>query len=141
MERKTILIVEDEASIAEVLALYLKRADFRTTHAADGMTARAMLEKAVPDLIILDVMLPGMDGFTLTRWIRERSNVPIILLTARREELDRISGSGDGRRRLRGQALQPAGGGEPGARRAAPRRQHGGEPGMAAQRHVGRPDR
>ena len=51
-----------------------------------------MLEKALPDLIILDVMLPGMDGFTLTRWIRERWNVPIIILTARREELDRISG-------------------------------------------------
>jgi DNA-binding response OmpR family regulator len=92
MERKNILIVEDEASIAEVLALYLKRADFRTTHVADGMAARTILEKAMPDLIILDVMLPGMDGFTLTRWIRERSNVPIIMLTARREELDRISG-------------------------------------------------
>jgi DNA-binding response OmpR family regulator len=92
MERKNILIVEDEASIAEVLALYLKRADFRTTHAADGMAARTILERAMPDLIVLDVMLPGMDGFTLTRWIRERSNVPIIMLTARREELDRIRG-------------------------------------------------
>ena len=126
MERKTILIVEDEASIAEVLALYLKRADFRTTHAADGMTARAMLEKAMPDLIILDVMLPGMDGLTLTRWIRERSTVPIIMLTARREELDRISRAGDGRRRLRGQAVQPTGGGEPGARGAAAGRHHRG---------------
>ena len=92
MERKTVLIVEDEASIAEVLALYLKRADFRTSHAADGTAARAILEKSMPDLIVLDIMLPGMDGFTLTRWIRERSNVPIIMLTARREELDRISG-------------------------------------------------
>lgn len=92
MERKSILLVEDEASIAEVLSLYLKRADFRTAHAGDGATAREMLERGMPDLIILDVMLPGMDGFALTRWIRDRSNVPIIMLTARREELDRIAG-------------------------------------------------
>ncbi len=92
MEHKTILIVEDEASIAEVLALYLRRADYGSSHVADGMAAQTILEKAMPDLIILDVMLPVMDGFTLMRWIRERSNVPIILLTARREELDRING-------------------------------------------------
>jgi DNA-binding response OmpR family regulator len=92
MDPKSILIVEDEASIAEVVALYLQRAEFRTLHAADGKTAMAMLEKQFPDLIILDVMLPGIDGLSLTRWIRERSNVPIIMLTARREELDRIAG-------------------------------------------------
>lgn len=92
MERKTILIVEDEASIAEVLALYLKRADFRTLHAGDGKAAMAALEKQMPDLVILDIMLPGMDGLSLTRWIRDRSNVPIIMLTARREERDRIAG-------------------------------------------------
>jgi len=92
MERKTILIVEDEASIAEVLSLYLKRADFRTLHTGDGKAAMALLEKQMPDLVILDIMLPGMDGLSLTRWIRDRSTVPIIMLTARREELDRIAG-------------------------------------------------
>ena len=56
------------------------------------MAARTLLERTIPDLIILDVMLPGMDGFTLTGWIRERSNVPIIVLTARRQEVDRING-------------------------------------------------
>jgi DNA-binding response OmpR family regulator len=92
MDRKTILIVEDEASIAEVLSLYLQRADFRTLHTADGKAAMALLDKQMPDLVILDIMLPGMDGLSLTRWIRDRSTVPIIMLTARREELDRIAG-------------------------------------------------
>jgi DNA-binding response OmpR family regulator len=92
MEKKSILIVEDEPSIAEVVSLYLQRADFRTTHAADGRAAMLLLEKHVPDLVILDIMLPGMDGLSLTRWIRDRSNVPIIILTARREEVDRIAG-------------------------------------------------
>jgi DNA-binding response OmpR family regulator len=92
MERKTILIVEDEASIAEVLSLYLQRADFRTLHTADGKAAMALLDRQMPDLVILDIMLPGMDGLSLTRWIRDRSTVPIIMLTARREELDRIAG-------------------------------------------------
>jgi DNA-binding response OmpR family regulator len=92
MERKTILIVEDEASIAEVLSLYLQRADFRTLHTADGKAAMALLDKQMPDLVILDIMLPGMDGLSLTRWIRDRSPVPIIMLTARREERDRIAG-------------------------------------------------
>jgi DNA-binding response OmpR family regulator len=92
MERKTILIVEDEVSIAEVLSLYLRRADFRTLHTADGKATMALLDKQMPDLVILDIMLPGMDGLSLTRWIRDRSTVPIIMLTARREELDRIAG-------------------------------------------------
>jgi DNA-binding response OmpR family regulator len=92
MERKTVLIVEDESSIAEVLSLYLQRADFRTLHTADGKSAMALLDKQMPDLVILDIMLPGMDGLSLTRWIRDRSTVPIIMLTARREELDRIAG-------------------------------------------------
>jgi len=92
MERKSILIVEDETSIAEVLSLYLERAGFRTMHAGDGKAATALLERNIPDLVILDIMLPGMDGFSLTGWIRDRSDVPIIMLTARREELDRIAG-------------------------------------------------
>jgi DNA-binding response OmpR family regulator len=92
MEKKTVLIVEDEPSIAEVVSLYLQRAEFRTLLAADGPTAMQQLEKHFPDLVILDIMLPGMDGLSLTRWIRERSNVPIIMLTARREEADRIAG-------------------------------------------------
>ncbi len=92
MDRKSILIVEDEPSIAEVVALYLQRAGFQTLHAADGLTARAILEKQTPDLGIIDIMLPELDGLSLTRWLRDRSNMPIILLTARRAESDRIAG-------------------------------------------------
>ena len=92
MDRRSILIVEDEPSIAEVVALYLKRAGFQTIHASDGLTARSLLERQVPDLGIIDIMLPGLDGLSLTRWLRGRSNMPIILLTARRAESDRIAG-------------------------------------------------
>ncbi|HEX8992534.1 MAG TPA: response regulator transcription factor [Anaerolineales bacterium] len=92
MDRKSILIVEDEPSIAEVVALYLQRAGFQTIHAADGLTARSLLEQQAPDLGIIDIMIPEMDGLSLTRWLRGRSNMPIILLTARRAESDRIAG-------------------------------------------------
>jgi DNA-binding response OmpR family regulator len=92
MEKKSILIVEDEPSIAEVVSLYLQRAGFQTRHAADGKTALTLAEEQIPDLAIIDIMLPEVDGLSLTRWLRDRSNLPIILLTARREEADRIAG-------------------------------------------------
>src|SRR5512133_1502074 len=96
MNAKTILVVEDEASIAEVVSLYLKRAGSQVQIAADGKQAMNLLEKQVPDLVILDLMLPEVDGRALTRWLRDRSNVPIIMLTARREEVDRIAGLASG---------------------------------------------
>lgn len=92
MEKKTILIVEDEPSIAEVVSLYLKRAEFNVIIASDGEKAMEILEKSIPDLVILDVMLPHVDGFSITRWLRERHTVPIIMLTSRRDESDRIAG-------------------------------------------------
>jgi DNA-binding response OmpR family regulator len=92
MNAKTILVVEDEASIAEVVSLYLKRAGFDVQTAPDGKQALSLLEKQIPDFVILDLMLPEVDGLSLTRWLRERSDVPIIMLTARREEIDRIAG-------------------------------------------------
>ena len=92
MDRRSVLIVEDEPSIAEVVALYLKRAGFQTSHAADGLTARSLLERQMPDLGIIDIMLPELDGLSLTRWLRDRSNMPVILLTSRRAESDRIEG-------------------------------------------------
>lgn len=87
-----IVIVEDELSISEVVSLYLGRAGYEVDCFSDGLVALNSLVDALPDLIILDVMLPGMDGFTLTRKFRDRSDVPIILLTSRREESDRIAG-------------------------------------------------
>ena len=92
MNARNILVVEDEASIAEVVSLYLKRAGFNVQIASDGRQAMGMLERQIPDFVILDLMLPEVDGLSLTRWLRDRSDVPIIMLTARREEIDRISG-------------------------------------------------
>ena len=92
MNESTILIVEDEPNIAEIVSLYLKRAGYQPLVIANGEEALASLQNQLPDLVILDVMLPGMDGLSLTRWLRQRSNIPIILLTARGEEVDRISG-------------------------------------------------
>ena len=92
MSERKILVVEDEPSIAEVVGLYLQRAGYQVQTAADGRAAMTMLEKGIPDLVILDLMLPEVDGLSLTRWLRDRSDVPIIMLTARREEIDRIAG-------------------------------------------------
>ncbi len=92
MVDRLILIVEDEPNIAEVVSLYLKRAGYQAVIARDGLEAKILLESEHPVLVILDLMLPGIGGFELTRWLRGRSNVPIIMLTARREEIDRISG-------------------------------------------------
>jgi DNA-binding response OmpR family regulator len=92
MDGKTILVVEDESSIAEVVSLYLKRAGYDVQTAPDGRQAMKLFERQPPDFVILDLMLPEVDGLSLTRWLRERSSVPIIMLTARREEIDRIAG-------------------------------------------------
>jgi len=92
MNEETILVVEDESSIAEVISLYLRRAGYQVLTAEDGKAATALLERKLPDLIVMDLMLPELEGFALTRWVRQRSNVPIIMLTARRDEADRIRG-------------------------------------------------
>ena len=92
MNGKNILVVEDEASIAEVVSLYLKRAGYNVQIASDGKKAMNIFERQTPDFVILDLMLPEVDGLSLTRWLRDRSDVPIIMLTARREEIDRIAG-------------------------------------------------
>lgn len=92
MNNQSILVVEDEPSIAEVVSLYLRRAGYQVDVAGDGMRALQALEARLPDLVILDIMLPEVDGFGLTRWLRDRSDVPIIILTARRDEVDRIAG-------------------------------------------------
>lgn len=92
MNEKRILIVEDEPSIAEVVGLYLQRAGYGIQTAPDGRQAMNLLERGIPDLVVMDLMLPEVDGLSLTRWLRDRSDVPIIMLTARREEIDRIAG-------------------------------------------------
>jgi DNA-binding response OmpR family regulator len=92
MNGSKILLVEDEPSISEIVELYLKRAGFQVNALKDGRSAMQSLEHELPDLLVLDLMLPGIDGLSITRWLRDRSEVPIIMLTARREESDRIAG-------------------------------------------------
>jgi two-component system response regulator ResD len=92
--RGTVLVVDDEPTIAEVVARYLERAGYRTRVAADGVQAieAAALER--PDLVVLDLMLPGLDGLEVMRRLRERDpdRIAVILLTAKGEEADRVIG-------------------------------------------------
>jgi len=87
-----VLIVDDDAETRSLLREYLEKQGYRVTAAADGRALREALGRTRPDLIVLDLMLPGEDGLQLCRDLRARSNVPIIMLTARGEETDRIVG-------------------------------------------------
>jgi DNA-binding response OmpR family regulator len=88
----TVLVVDDEPIVRDVIVRYLRRDGFATLEAGDGDRARELIETADPTLVVLDVMLPGTDGLELCRWIRSRSDLPVIMLTARGEEADRIVG-------------------------------------------------
>jgi DNA-binding response OmpR family regulator len=88
----TVLVVDDEPIVREVVVRYLQREGHTTLEADHGERARTLLERQSPDLVVLDVMLPGVDGLELCRWIRSRSELPVIMLTARGEEADRIIG-------------------------------------------------
>jgi DNA-binding response OmpR family regulator len=88
----TVLVVDDEPIVRDVVVRYLKRDGYRTLEAASGDEAQAMLESESPSLVVLDVMLPGVSGLELCRWIRLRSDLPIVMLTALGEETDRIVG-------------------------------------------------
>ncbi len=92
MNEPTILVVDDEPSISEVVSIYLRRAGYQVVVAHDGQGALEALEREPPDLIVLDLMLPKMDGLEITRRLRAEGDTPIIMLTARREEADRIAG-------------------------------------------------
>jgi DNA-binding response OmpR family regulator len=92
MNQARVLVVEDEPSIREVVSLYLRRAGYQVTTVQDGQAALDSLTTQLPDLVILDLMLPKVDGLEVTHWLRERGDTPIIMLTARREERDRIAG-------------------------------------------------
>lgn len=91
MERK-ILIVEDEQNINDILAIQLGKEGYTTISALDGIQGLEMALSENPDLILLDVMLPGMDGFEVCKKVRERSTVPIIMLTAKEDEVEKIIG-------------------------------------------------
>ena len=91
-ERPHVLIVDDDREIRGLLAQYLEKHDFRTTAVAAGREMRRILERSHVDLLVLDLMLPGEDGLSLCRELRSRSQLPIIMLTARGEDVDRIVG-------------------------------------------------
>jgi two-component system response regulator BaeR len=92
MTTRHILIVEDEEKIASLLGDYLKAAGFRTSTQNNGDRVIAQIKKDPSDLILLDIMLPGKNGMELCREIRQFSNIPIIMITARVEEIDRLLG-------------------------------------------------
>ena len=87
-----ILIVDDDRELRALLSEYLQKQGYRVTAVGDGKAMRAALNTSKPDAIVLDVMLPGEDGFSLCREVRARSQTPIIMLTARGDETDRVVG-------------------------------------------------
>jgi DNA-binding response OmpR family regulator len=89
---ETILIVEDEASLQETLAYNLRKQGYKVDTAGDGHTALQVARSLKPDLILLDIMLPVLDGFEVCRILRQETNVPILMLTAKDEEIERVIG-------------------------------------------------
>jgi len=92
MKRRRVLIIDDERELRTMLSSYLRAEGFETLEAADGQEGLESVEDAEPSLVILDVGLPGLDGFEVLRRLRQRSDVPVIMLTARAEEVDRVVG-------------------------------------------------
>ena len=90
--QQTILVVEDERSIQNVLRMYLENAGFKVICTNNGLEALSLAREVQPDLIVLDLMLPGMDGMEVAARLRETSDVYILMLTARSEEVDRVTG-------------------------------------------------
>ena len=92
MANEKILVVDDEKNICELLRLYLAKEGYNVTMANDGNTALAEFDKVKPDLVLLDVMMPGMDGWEVCRRIRANSKTPIIMFTAKGETYDKVLG-------------------------------------------------
>ena len=90
--KRTILIVEDDERIAASVALYLRHAGYQTVHAAEGRSALALAASSRPDLVVLDLMLPHVDGLEVCRALRSSGDVPIVMLTARASEADTLRG-------------------------------------------------
>jgi DNA-binding response OmpR family regulator len=91
-ERGTILIAEDDRNTAALVATYLEREGFSTVLAHDGRQCLSLFRENMPVFVILDIMLPGIDGWEICRTLRKSSDVPILMLTAREEEIDRVTG-------------------------------------------------
>lgn len=92
MQKATILLIDDDSTLLELLSGHLTTAGFSALVAADGESGLRLATAASPDLLVLDVMMPGMDGWEVCRQVRESSSVPIIMLTAKGEEVDKLHG-------------------------------------------------
>ncbi len=91
-DHKLVLVIEDDPNTANLVELYLEKEGFQALQANDGEKGLALAKKHEPDLVILDLMLPRLDGWEVCRRLRKTSDVPVIMLTARGEEIDRVSG-------------------------------------------------
>ena len=92
LEKQKILIVDDDENIAELISLYLTKECFDTRIANDGEAALAAVKSYMPGLVLLDIMLPGIDGYEVLREIRKSSSLPVILLSAKGETFDKVLG-------------------------------------------------
>lgn len=92
MSGEKVMLVEDDSDIREILQLYLQKEGYHIIHAEDGTTALRLLDEKKPDIIILDVVLPGMDGFEVCRLLRQKTNIPILFLSSKEDEIDKILG-------------------------------------------------
>ena len=92
IEKKTVLVIEDDPKTTDLIALYLTNEGFNAIKAHDGEAGLSLAELHFPELVILDLMLPKIDGWEVCRQLRKTSDVPVIMLTARGEEIDRVSG-------------------------------------------------
>ncbi len=92
MAGELILLVDDEAHIVDLVRMYLEREGFRVESAGDGKAGLALIRERKPSLVVLDIMLPEMDGFEVCRQTRAESDVPILMLTARDEDIDKVVG-------------------------------------------------
>ena len=91
-----VLVIEDDTDIADLITIYLNREGIETIHCVDGEGGLAALEDDKPDLVVLDINLPGMDGYEVLQTIRKEHEIPVILVTARQEDEDAILGFGMG---------------------------------------------
>jgi two-component system KDP operon response regulator KdpE len=105
--KKLILVVDDEPRMIQFIRMNLELEGYRVTQAGNGLEALNKTRDDLPDLVILDVMMPELDGFETLRMLREVSSVPVIMLTVKADEEDKVKGLG-GRGRLCDQAVQPA---------------------------------
>lgn len=96
MKKEKILVADDDADIREVLKLYLSKEGYNVVEAEDGIRAITLFEKEAPDLLILDVMMPGPDGFEVCQTVRKKSDLPILFLSAKEDDVDKIIGLGIG---------------------------------------------